>query len=253
MPSNSSVHWPYPRVIAHRGGGRIAPENTLAGLRCGYDHGFDMSEFDVKLSQDNVLIILHDDKVDRTSNGTGAAAAMPFAELSQLDMGSWHSAWYAGEPLPAFSQFVRFILENRLLCNIEIKPCPGREQETGIAVAEAVNTWWRDDATAPLVSSFSRESLAAFAQHAPGVPRAFLIDELPEDFDAILQTLGCQSINLNQKNLDEASISRIHAAGYKVCAYTVNDYQRAKQLLGWGCDAIFTDELIRIPADLGAY
>ncbi|AHG63962.1 glycerophosphodiester phosphodiesterase [Advenella mimigardefordensis] len=253
MSSKSPVSWPYPAVIAHRGGGRIAPENTLAGLRCGYDHGFLMSEFDVKLSGDNVLVVLHDDTVDRTSDGSGAAAGMTFTELAQLDMGGWHSAWYAGESLPTFSQFARFILENGLLCNIEIKPCPGREAQTGAAVAQAVKQLWAKGGVAPLVSSFSQEALAAFAQQAPDVPRAFLIDSLPEDFEAILVSLGCQAINLNQKYLDESSIARIHAAGYKVCAYTVNDYRRARQLLGWGCDAIFTDELIRIPADLGVY
>src|SRR5690606_31065202 len=90
MSSKSPVSWPYPAVIAHRGGGRIAPENTLAGLRCGYDHGFLMSEFDVKFSGDDVLIVLHDDTVDRTSDGTGAAARLTFKELAQLDMGGWH-------------------------------------------------------------------------------------------------------------------------------------------------------------------
>ncbi len=253
MSSKSPVSWPYPAVIAHRGGGCIAPENTLAGLRCGYDHGFIMSEFDVKLSGDDVLIVLHDDTVDRTSDGTGAAADMTFKALGQLDMGSWHSAWYAGEPLPAFSQFARFILENGVLCNIEIKPCPGREAQTGAAVAQAVTQLWANGGVAPLVSSFSREALAAFARDAADVPRAFLIDTLPEDFESTLESLGCHAINLNQKYLDEPTIARIHAAGYKVCAYTVNDYRRAKQLLAWGCDAIFTDELVRIPADLGAY
>lgn len=253
MSSKPLEPWPYPSVIAHRGGGSIAPENTLAGLRCGFDHGFLMSEFDVKLSQDNLLIILHDDTVDRTSDGSGAAAALTYNELAQLDMGGWHSAWYAGEPLPAFSQFARFILENDLFCNIEIKPCPGREVETGVAVAHAVLKYWADGGVSPLISSFSREALAAFAEIAPAIPRAFLIDRVPEDFESILQSLGCQGINVNQKYLDEPTIDRIHAAGYRVCAYTVNDYRRARQLLAWGCDAIFTDELVRIPADIGAY
>ena len=253
MSLKSPVSWPYPAVIAHRGGGVIAPENTLAGLRCGYDHGFIMSEFDVKLSKDNVLIVLHDDTVDRTSDGSGAAANMTFNELSRLDMGGWHSAWHAGEPLPAFSQFARFVLENSLLCNIEIKPCPGREEETGAAVARAVLQLWSHGGVQPLVSSFSREALAAFGRQAESVPKAFLIDTLPEDFESILCSLDCEAINLNQKYLEQQTIERIHAAGYKVCAYTVNDYRRARQLLGWGCDAIFTDELVRIPADLGAY
>ncbi len=253
MSDLASVPWPYPAVIAHRGGGRLAPENTLAALRFGHDYGFIMSEFDVKLSKDNVLIILHDDDVDRTSNGRGPAKDLSLNELVALDFGGWHSADYAGEPMATLGQFARYICENRLLCNIEIKPCPGRETETGHAVAHAVRELWRDAAIPPLISSFSQDSLRAMQQSAPELPRAFLTDILPDDFTQILQTLGCVAINLDQQHLDQRTIERIHAAGYKVCAWTVNDYRRAKDLLGWGCDAIFTDELARIPADFGNF
>ncbi|HAP24195.1 MAG TPA: glycerophosphodiester phosphodiesterase, partial [Achromobacter sp.] len=129
--------WPYSRHIAHRGGGRLAPENTLAAMRVGAEHGFTMFEYDVKLSSDNVLVLMHDDDVDRTSNGKGPAAAKTYAELAQLDFGSWHSAAYAGEPLPTFAAVARYTLANGIASDVEIKPCPGREAETGRAVALA--------------------------------------------------------------------------------------------------------------------
>ena len=92
--------WPYPRYVAHRGAGKLAPENTLAAMREGYAHGYRMVEFDVKLSADGVPFLLHDDTLDRTTDGAGPAGALPWSALATLDAGSWHSATYAGEPLP---------------------------------------------------------------------------------------------------------------------------------------------------------
>lgn len=141
--------WPYSRYIAHRGGGRLAPENTLAAMRVGAEHGFTMFEYDVKLSRDNVLVLMHDDDVDRTSNGHGPAAAKDYIELAQLDFGGWHSAAYAGEPLPTFAAVARYTVANGIASNVEIKPCPGREAETGRAVALAARELWKQSATAP--------------------------------------------------------------------------------------------------------
>ena len=118
--------WPYPRYVAHRGGGKLAPENTLAAMREGYAHGYRMVEFDVKLSADGVPFLLHDDTLDRTTDGAGRADALPWAELSKLDAGSWHSAAYAGEPLPTLSAIARWAIANGAACNIEIKPASWR-------------------------------------------------------------------------------------------------------------------------------
>lgn len=82
------------------------------------------------------------------------------------------------------------------------------------------------------------------------MPRAFLTEDLPDNFTEILEELDCVAINLKQSLLNQEKIERIHQAGYRVCAWTVNDYQRAKQLLHWGCDALFTDELLRINPNL---
>src|SRR5690242_16510147 len=102
--------WPYPALCAHRGAGKLAPENTLASLRLGHAHGYRMAEVDAKLSADGVAFLLHDPTLDRTTNACGRADALAWRELSQLDAGSWHAPAYAGESLPTLAAVARFCI-----------------------------------------------------------------------------------------------------------------------------------------------
>ena len=107
--SLSAADWPYPAWIAHRGAGKLAPENTLAAFRFGAGYGYRMFECDVKLSQDGVPFLMHDASLERTTNGTGQGGDSSWAALSQLDAGSWHSRRYAGEPLPSLANIAPFV------------------------------------------------------------------------------------------------------------------------------------------------
>lgn len=238
--------WPYPAHIAHRGGGKLAPENTLAAMRTGARHGYRMVEFDVKLSRDGVAVLLHDDDVDRTTDGQGPARDKTYAELAQLDAGSWHSPAYAGEPVPAFAAVARYAVANGMACNVEIKPCPGREAETGEAVARLAQEFWAGVRKRPLLSSFSEEALAAAQAAAPGLPRALLVESVPGDWLARLRQYGCVGLNINQRDASPELIGAVHEAGYRIAAWTVNDPDRARLLFSWGMDAIFTDQLALI-------
>ena len=120
-------HWPYPRWVAHRGAGKLAPENTLAAFRLGASLGYRAFECDVKLSADGVPFLLHDATLERTTNGHGIGGEKPWQALSQLDAGGWHSRAFAGERLATLEALARFCLANRYLLNIEIKPTPGTE------------------------------------------------------------------------------------------------------------------------------
>ena len=120
MPSSFAQMWPYPRLVAHRGAGNLAPENTLTAMRVGHAHGYRMVEFDVKLAADNVSFLLHDATLERTTSGRGRADALLWRELSRLDAGGWHSAKYAGEPLPTLSSIGRWARAHGVACNIEI-------------------------------------------------------------------------------------------------------------------------------------
>ena len=238
--------WPYPRFVAHRGAGKLAPENTLAAMRAGFAHGYRMVEFDVKLSGDGVPFLLHDDTLDRTTNGRGRADAMNWTELAKLDAGSWHSPEYAGEPLPTLSAIAHWAIANNVACNIEIKPMPGRERETGGAVALDASELWRGAAVAPLLSSFSEESLAAARAAVPELRRALLLDEIPADWKERLAHLECIAIDADYRVLDAVLVADAHRAGYKVLTYTPNEPDVIAMLQAWQMDAIITDAIDRI-------
>ena len=136
-------YWPYPRWIAHRGAGKLAPENTLAAFKLGAGHGYRMFECDVKLSSDEVPFLLHDSTLERTTSGHGTAGEQPWNALAQLDAGSWHSPSFAGEPLPTLEAIARFCLDKGHCLNIEIKPTPGLERHTGEVVAHHAARLWQ--------------------------------------------------------------------------------------------------------------
>src|SRR5262249_1901072 len=128
--------WAYPKFFAHRGGGSLAPENTLAAVKLGQSLGFRAHEFDVKLTKDHVAMLLHDATLERTTSGKGRACDFTWKELSALDAGAWHSAAFKGERLASFEAVAKQLLSHGDMANVEIKPTPGFERETGTAVAK---------------------------------------------------------------------------------------------------------------------
>ena len=241
--------WPYPRLVAHRGAGKLAPENTLTAMRVGHAHGYRMVEFDVKLAADNLSFLLHDETLERTTTGRGRADALPWRELSRLDAGGWHSAKYAGEPLPTLAAIARWARAHGVMCNIEIKPTPGRERETGAAVALDAATLWRDAEVPPLLSSFAEASLAAARDAVPTLPRALLLDVLPDDWKARLARLDCVAVDVDHELLGAGFVADARAAGYRVLCWTPNEADRVAELAAWGVDGIITDAVDRIAAD----
>ncbi|HVZ42425.1 MAG TPA: glycerophosphodiester phosphodiesterase [Ramlibacter sp.] len=235
--------WPYSRWVAHRGAGKLAPENTLAALRLGAHYGYRMFECDVKLSSDGVPFLLHDATLQRTTNGHGTAGDKDWSELSRLDAGSWHSRTFAGEPLPAFEQVARFCTGNGFLLNVEIKPTPGHEAETGSLVAQHAARLWHGQAVAPLLSSFRPESLQAAMAAEPQLPRALLLDTLWDGWFGVARALGCVGIVCNHALWSEETVATVKGAGMRCLSYTVNDEWAASRLIALGTDGIITDRV----------
>lgn len=233
--------WPYPRMAAHRGAGKLAPENTLAAFRDGLARGYRMIECDVKLSGDGVAFLLHDATLERTTNGRGRADALAWRELAQLDAGGWHSPRYAGEPLPTLTGVARWCRANGVMLNIEIKPTPGRERETGAAVALDARELWSNADVPPLLSSFSEDALAAARDAVPQLPRAWLSEELPDDWRERALALSCIAIDLKQTLITQPVVASAREAGLRVATWTANDPPRVAELAGWGVDTIITD------------
>lgn len=237
--------WPYPLWIAHRGAGKLAPENTLAAFRLGAAHGYRAFECDVKLSADGLPFLLHDAELERTSSGTGTASKLSWGELARLDAGGWHSRSFSGEPIPALDGIAAYCIRNSFALNIEIKPTPGDEARTGRVVAAEAARLWAGQPTPPLLSSFRPDALQTAREAAPGLPRALLIDTLREGWFEQAQSLGCVAVVTNFRVMDAALIAKLHAKNMRALAYTVNDGAEAKRLAALGIDGIITDAVDR--------
>ena len=237
--------WPYPRWIAHRGAGKLAPENTLAAFRVGAGHGYRGFECDVKLSADGVPFLLHDATLERTTSGQGTASRLTWSELARLDAGAWHGNAYAGEPPPSLDAIAAYCIRNDYALNIEIKPPPGEDTTTGAKIAAEVGRLWAAQIVAPLLSSFSPDALRAARDTDARWPRALLLDELRDGWLAEAQSLGCVAVVMNYRVIDDTVIEQLHDAGLRAIVYTVNDDAIAQRLLALGIDGIITDAVDR--------
>lgn len=245
------VLWPYPRWIAHRGAGKLAPENTLAAFRAGAAQGYRMFECDVKLSEDGVPFLLHDDTLTRTTNaqealGTGLSAVAgdhPWSTLSLLDAGSWHSRAFAGESLPTFEAIARYCRQNGFHLNIEIKPTPGCEYHTGQVVAQHAARLWHGAVVPPLLSSFDVPALEGALQAQPELPRGLLLENLWDGWLETALRLGCVALVCDYQLWDAVTVAQAKTAGLRALSYTVNDKGSAQRLIDLGTDGIITDRV----------
>lgn len=235
--------WPYPRLLAHRGGGTLAPENTLGAIRHGASLGFRGVEFDVMLAGDATPVLIHDETLERTTNGKGAVPRMPYPEIATFDAGRWLAERWSGERVPLFADAGRLCRELGLWANVEIKPAKGFEEQTGRAVAQMARALWRGASMPPVLSSFAPQALIAAKEAAPELPRGLLVGRIPADWKARMRELDCVALHCNYQSLTQPLLEEIHAEGYAVPVWTVNDPREAKKLFEWGVDAIVTDRL----------
>lgn len=240
--------WPYPFWIAHRGAGREAPENTLAAFRSGLAAGFQAFECDVQLSRDGVPFLLHDETLERTSNGSGLACAQDWLALSRLDAGSWHGPRFAGEPLARLLELASLAAAEGLALNLELKPSPGEASRVGRGVAQWLHEHW-SATIPPLLSSFEPEALQAAG--GSGWPLALLSTEWHPALPQQALDLGALALICHHASLGAEAIQALHAAGLKALSYTVNEEAEALRLREAGIDGLITDRL-ELPARVAA-
>ena len=247
--------WPYPKIVAHRGAGKLAPENTLLAMQCGLEYGFHAVEFDVMLSKDGVPVLMHDPDFGRTVAGTGSVSNTLAKDLLQMDAGSWFDSRFSHVTVPDYESIFRFCQTHGIWMNVEIKPAPGFEKQTGEVVALTSQRLLAElnaqgqTVREPLFSSFSFDALMCAKQVAPELSLAYLLDEYECNWQASLEKLSAVSLNTNHKYLTADWAREIKAAGYGLFCYTVNDPVRAKELFSWGVDGFCTDRIDLIAAD----
>ena len=244
--------WTFPfKVLAHRGGGTMVPENTMCAFETGLRYGYNSMEFDVMLTADKKAIIIHDEILQRTVHAgefEGKSVSEVHCEdILAMDAGSWKDPSFAHVRVPLFKNVLEYCVSNNIVMNIEIKPATNFDTETGEVVAALTAEYFPtvNSKLMPLISSFSYDSLVAAKRVANHIPRAFLIESIDDtpDWKERMSAIDAISLNVNHKLLTHEAAMEIKAAGYLLFCYTVNDIDRARELLAIGVDAFCTDRL----------
>lgn len=237
-------------VIAHRGASASAPENTLAAISLAHSVGATCVELDASISSDNIPFIHHDNKLDRCTNGSGLLCEHDAAALDLVAADAGMSE-YAGESLPRLSAAVGLLSRLQMGLNLEIKPSPGLDEPTAVAVCDVIRDLWPSDL--PLVlSSFSQEALSVARDTLPGAARALIVGAVPADWHHQTQLLQCRNLHTAASQMDENQSKDITNAGLGLYCYTVNQADEARKLLSMGVHGVFTDypaEIIQALSD----
>ncbi len=228
------------RVIAHRGFSGAAPENTLASVRAAIEVKADMVEIDVTLTTDGHIVVIHDETLDRTTDGSGDVFRATLAELQELDAGSWFDPSFAGEHIPTLDDVLAEV-EGRILVNVEIK---SEAVARGVVtkVASAIREHGMVDQV--VVSSFSPMALQEMHSVAPEIRTAVLYNTTyhrGQDAVEIVTDLGASVFNIKRQRLTRRMLRRCRENGIPVGIYTVNKTRRMRRLVKKGINAIFTD------------
>jgi glycerophosphoryl diester phosphodiesterase len=242
MMNRPAPLWTLPRVFAHRCGGALAPENTLAGLPITAALGFRAVEFDVMLSANGSPWLIHDEMLERTTNGVGKVCETSDEVLHGLDAGCFHHRAFAGEPLPTFEATMTRLRELGLMANVEIKPAAGFEAETGEVVARAIMTLCQGT-TLPLVSSFSEQALVAARKVAPQLALGLLCERPPVDWVERMDAVAAFSLHCSARELDDDVLATAKAKGIPVLCWTVNERAGAQALFARGVSSVFSDRI----------
>ena len=227
------------KVVAHRGNSSVAPQNTLAAFEAAWRAGADCVELDVQLTADGRVVVIHDDTVDATTDGTGPVSGYTLETIRALDAGRWFSPAYAGQRVPTLDEVVAFLRRREIDLLLELK-----------------DAWSPDDValcTEPLLSaglasrvvvqSFDVGTVAALRDAAPELRRGLLLEAVPDDLDDLADELGVVTVNPDGTLLlaHPTFVAQRHAAGHEVAVWTLDEpweWQTAERLR---VDAVITD------------
>lgn len=204
-------------------------------------------EFDVMLSADGTPVLIHDETLDRTTDGQGLVAETPDNLLFALDAGSWFHPRFAGQRIPSLQDAAQRCRALGLAANLEIKPSAGTDVPTAERAVRDAKGLWADSPDSLLLSSFSEAALERAAALAPEFRRGLLVEAVPADWSLRCARLGASALHVDHRELTHGLVSDVRAAGLWVVAYTVNTHERAGELVGWGVDCVITDrpDLVR--------
>jgi glycerophosphoryl diester phosphodiesterase len=228
-------------VVAHRGFSGVAPENTLAAFKRAIDLGVDMIELDVHLSKDGQVVVIHDDTLNRTTNGKGKVAHHTLNELKQLDAGSWFGKQFSGEKIPMLKEVLE-LTRGRMLLNIELK-IGDQGQYTMMDLADRS---FKEVEKAGMLnqvvfSSFDPSAIDRIIGKSPKIPVALIYNQSWTFPQEVTGGRSIPILSCSGKVLTQANISNTHQRGMKVIVWTLNTEEHMQYFLSTGVDGIITD------------
>jgi glycerophosphoryl diester phosphodiesterase len=228
-------------VIAHRGASSYAPENTLAAFDLALGMGVHQLELDVHFSRDGHIVVIHDETVDRTTNGSGLVADKTLAELRGLDAGSWFGDKFAAERIPTFGEVLERY-KGRVHLHTEIK---GRMERLAQRTADLVRGYGMADQVT--ITSFRKTPLEEVRAYAPELPTGWLVTEVSDEVVARARALTLTQICPRANTVTPELVRRLHAEGFVVRAWGVADEALMRQVVEAGADGMtvnFPDKLL---------
>lgn len=236
-------------VIAHRGFSGEAPENTLAAFKKAIEVGSDMMELDVHFSKDGQVVVIHDDTLERTTNGRGKVADHTLQELKKLDAGSWFESPFSGEQIPTLKEVLQ-LAQGNILVNIEIKnEYLGPYTISDLADRTLQEVKRRREVNRVIFSSFYPSGLHRIKEGNPQARLALLYHKSWNILEEVTGGKPFSILNLRRSYLTKDKIAKVHQEGMKVNTYTVNSEGEMEQFIRWRIDGIITnhpDRLINI-------
>ncbi|HFQ4856096.1 TPA: glycerophosphoryl diester phosphodiesterase [Vibrio vulnificus] len=227
-----------PMIVGHRGVAGSYPENTRVSVQAAIDLGLSWVEIDVQPTKDNVLVVCHDNTIDRCSNGKGRVDAYSLKELQAFDFGGWFDEAFAGEPIMTLESLLNLAAEYDLGLNIEVKVDNHDVAEVALNLKNLLD---KSPLTADkiLLSSFSHDIILQLHQHCPGYKLGVLSERLSQRDRQVLKEVNAFSCNLNYRWITEKHIRDLKTGGYQIWCYTVNQADKFRYLDK--VDAIFSD------------
>ncbi|WP_068671945.1 glycerophosphodiester phosphodiesterase [Oceanobacillus sp. Castelsardo] len=227
------------KIYAHRGASKYAPENTLPAFNLAYEMKADGIETDVQLTKDGIPILIHDENVKRTTNGTGFVQDFTFAEIRELDAGAWFSRKYKNTPILSLEELLNWIKFKPLYLNIELKNNKIDYKHLELIVFEMVKEHQLLDRTT--ISTFNSESVKRLKEVNQMIEVAYLTSKQNNKLVTYAEDLGANAIHVKYKLLNDKLMNESRKKDMKIRVYTINKYPSMKQCFHLGCDGIFTD------------
>lgn len=244
-------------IIGHRGASGYAPEHTFASWDLALEMGVDYIEQDLQMTSDGVLVVMHDNTLDRTTSGAGEVMSRTFEEVQELDAGSWFDAQFAGARVPSLRQvFERYGREvNYYIETKNPEEAPGMEEELLELIHEFDLRSGAVERRQVLIQSFSTDSLRKIQRMDPQLP---LIQLIPKEYTSehiqrLMPEISRFAVGIGpaRTSVDSGLVNAAHALGVDVHPYTVNDVAEMERLIDLGVDGMFSDFPDRLKALLG--